>query len=122
MMRIFLMSIVLFIAACSTYVDAPATGVWSWPAPPEFGHPFAGSTELHLLGWAEVDAACSELLGFDAQYYGCAKSDGFGIDNNCIIIVINETRGTATREAVLAHEQAHCNGWPADHNGTTPNG
>lgn len=92
-----------------------ATPAMSTPlnAPDRFNHPYQGKLTIHRVDRSNVWRECSEggrhYVRTDAA--GCAfPGDG----SSCTIFLAKRTR-RAPLDAILLHEIAHCNGWPADH-------
>lgn len=74
--------------------------------PAIYDHPYPGEVRFHLGQGGEmtaIDGPCFPWLGSHA----CAKVIG-GV---CHIWVLKDK----LTPALLRHELAHCNGWPADH-------
>jgi hypothetical protein len=79
----------------------PALGV---EAPPSrYAHAFAGRIEITETDWWGAHLSCRPFLGS----YACARVVG----GTCHIFVVAQKRSAA----LIAHEIAHCNGWPASH-------
>jgi hypothetical protein len=101
-------------------IIAVALGVYMLPAnagtplepPARFDRPYTGELTVHLIDRANVWRECSEngrhKVRRDAA--GCA----FAEPGRCTVYLAKRTR-RAPLDAILAHEIAHCNGWPADH-------
>ena len=88
-------------------VKAPAPR-WLLP-PPQYDHPFDG--ELIIVTAPDL-ATLRMACRWDVR--GCAQLYG----RSCTVIMPPEIWGDRQdREAVLRHEIAHCNGWPAHHPG-----
>lgn len=82
-----------------------------WNPPAEFDFPFPGKMEVRRLPQRKVVQECAKisngkLTALDRR--GCSKrvSKDF-----CRVITIDKPYKGATPEAVLRHEQGHCNGW-----------
>ena len=82
--------------------------------PVEFDHRYSGTLVTTVAKSAEeVGQECSIVL----EALGCSIRAAMG---GCWIILAPEDIIKAhgwTREAVIRHEVAHCNGWHADHRG-----
>jgi hypothetical protein len=100
----------LISAMCVTATSSAAGTPLDPPA--EYNHPYTGELTVHLIDRANVWRECSEngrhKVRRDAA--GCAELDG----DTCTVYLAKRTR-RAPLDAILRHEIAHCNGWPADH-------
>lgn len=83
--------------------------------PPQFDHPFPGTTRIHWVDLGEVYEACGRNLGL----LGCAR---LSPARDCIIYLANHYTDEFNLFA-LRHETGHCNqalaGRPMDHAGWT---
>lgn len=81
--------------------------------PPEYDYPYKGKLVVQTVTLEQLREQCSVAT---AMSLGCA----FPSANSCRIILIDEyyiaARGW-TKELMMRHELAHCNGWPGDHPG-----
>lgn len=80
-------------------------------APPDRYLPYTGPIAQIERPMARAALACRALgLQMHGPVFGCS----LWASGACVIIVPNDQGDRIKREAV-AHEEAHCNGWPANH-------
>ncbi|MGL6208720.1 MAG: hypothetical protein ACRC14_02680 [Paracoccaceae bacterium] len=80
--------------------------------PARYDHPYMGNLTIVEVDRDNVWAECSGdgQVEMRADAAGCAETG----DGECTIwLAMKTTR--APVKAILRHEIAHCNGWPADH-------
>jgi hypothetical protein len=95
---------------------APIGAAASPLEPPErFDHPYPGDVQINLMDSLFVGKECREWSGAPApsDAAGCAwVADDSA--RTCVVVIAARTK-KAPIEAIIRHEIAHCNGWPADH-------
>jgi hypothetical protein len=105
------------ILAALSVSAALTTGAAASPLePPErFDHPYPGDVQINLMDSRFVGKKCREWCAgrSPADAVGCAwVADDSA--RTCVVVIAARTK-KAPIEAILRHEIAHCNGWPADH-------
>ncbi len=100
------------IALAAILIASPVFAGAPLDPPARFDHEFSGNLTIYRVNRANVQAECSDggRLAVRKDVAGCAISEG----NDCTIYLAMKTR-RAPIEAILRHEIAHCNGWPANH-------
>jgi hypothetical protein len=104
----------LAVLATSATLAIPSGASASPLEPPErFDHPYPGDVQINLMD--------SRFVGKECREWGAGKSpsDAVGCawvadDGTCVVVIAKRTK-KAPIEAIIRHEIAHCNGWPADH-------
>lgn len=74
--------------------------------PAIYDHPYDGTVVAEYLSYQQLQRDC------EADAIGCAAV----VDGVCAIILPNWL-SPVILDRVRRHEVAHCNGWPADHEG-----
>ena len=69
---------------------------------------YAPNPSPTVIPTADIEGVCRPFGS--SQRYGCA----FIIEKKCFVFVNSALKRTE-KAAVLRHEFAHCNGWPANH-------
>ena len=82
------------LAGCSLYLQPP----------PEYDYPHPGELTVQKADPHKVHFLCQ-----NPRSSGCA----YVRPDHCLVIIANIGRDNE----LIRHEQAHCNGWPADHPG-----
>lgn len=102
MIRVIALCLMATSAAAGTPLEPPA----------KYAGDYAGELAVHLIDRANVWRECSDngrhKVRKDAA--GCALLE----PGRCTVYLAKRTR-RAPLDAIMAHEIAHCNGWPADH-------
>jgi hypothetical protein len=104
------------IAVCVLLLTSSQVSAQQIPlhVPPEkFDYPFRGKLVVKRVDSNQLMQACSIAT---LQSLGCA----FVNNDRCLILLVDDETIRAkgwTKELMLRHEQAHCNGWPQDHAG-----
>jgi|EndMetStandDraft_2_1072991.scaffolds.fasta_scaffold124728_1 hypothetical protein len=82
-----------------------------------YDHPYKGKLTIETVTREELMTQCAGVA--TTTTLGCASWRG---DRCHIRLLADEIIKAAgwTRELMLRHEIAHCNGWPADHPGKRP--
>jgi hypothetical protein len=81
--------------------------------PKKYDYPYKGKLTIEEVTQEQLVAQCMAANMFSL---GCAFPRG----DNCRIILRDEKTieaGGWTKELLIRHETAHCNGWPGDHPG-----
>jgi hypothetical protein len=78
--------------------------------PPQYDHPYAGPVEVDRASAETVQHVCGVW-----ELRACAIRMP---DKTCLIVLLN-TLPASVQAAFRRHEEAHCNGWRADHPGGT---
>jgi hypothetical protein len=110
------------------------TEVASWPTfsrrepdlrlmpPKQYDHPYSGPGVLLIIPAAsqnEVREWCPDAVFPKAGAYGCAQMKGWGC--RVVIAPVADMKAVGlTKDMVVRHEVAHCNGWPNHHPGALP--
>jgi hypothetical protein len=99
----------------------PSTWNFHYMPPPEYDHPFQGTTEIiYATDQAALKAACRlEKLNPEHIVLGCRHVVGTP-PQACVILLPPQKDIEATGipvAQIIRHEEAHCSGWPADHPG-----
>jgi hypothetical protein len=99
--------------------------VWSQPSQPsqplhlppvEYDYPYKGKLTIERVTPEQLRARCTAATVISL---GCAFPSAY----SCLILLVDDASIRArgwTRELMLRHEIAHCNGWPDDHPGMRP--
>ena len=97
----------------ATVKPAPIKPFPIYYPPAEFDRPYGGElTIVTAQSAAEVQKACRDV----PAVLGCSER----FATRCTITLAPDSVLKAvgwTREAIIRHETAHCNGWHADHRG-----
>ena len=102
---------------------------WNWPPPAEYDFPYAGVLMIQQLPIDQIqkiclsnNLACTMVISVFPYAHGGKGGMQVNVpDGNhvgCIIIMAPDSyfrEHQQNPKAVLRHEIAHCNGWPADH-------
>jgi len=86
-------------------------GAWGPPPPAEYDRPWTGPGVLHVVPSRPdiVRALCAGAPGAPLAL-ACAIRSGA----DCWILIARDL-DPRRHGALLRHERAHCNGWPASH-------
>lgn len=72
--------------------------------PARFDHAFRGTVAVMYGSEADMIARCRRMV------FACALIG----PGRCMIVIWNDLPD-ATKQTLIRHERAHCNGWPAHH-------
>ena len=90
------------LTGCATLSTGPLP-----PIPKRFDHTYPGMKIVTIADRSELNRLCLSMHNLN----GCAFRH---LRGGCTILVSANPIGMS-RAYVIRHEQAHCNGWPADH-------
>ena len=120
-----LLLMMLFLTSCVAAAPVPAANnakraryVAELEPPSQYSHPYYdGPVEERVLPVAEVRVLCDSLgashSSADASAPGGTAACAWVNDDTCFIILPADE--LAPVDTYRRHENAHCNGWPADH-------
>ena len=105
----------LLTTAATLLVVTPCLAQMHLP-PVEYDKPYTGKLTVETVTTEQLRTQCAAATKWSV---GCA----FPGPNSCRIILLEEKLINAigwTKELMLRHETAHCNGWPQSHAGKRP--
>jgi hypothetical protein len=94
------------------------------PTPPEYDKPYTGRVVINIARDMDEMAELCSPNPLASVALGCAfrySDANTGLPRVCYIYIAPDSYirtqygGRATREDVIRHEMAHCNGWPGTH-------